>query len=46
LPYIDIGEANRGMARAIKTNKKKRGKGRTPPPTKEKRISLNVPPGF
>ena len=33
LPYIDIGEANRGMARAMK--KQKKGKrGREPPPTK------------
>jgi hypothetical protein len=31
LPYIDIGEANRSMARAIKTNKKKRNGANTAP---------------
>ena len=47
LPYIDIGEANWGMARAKKNKKQKKEEGGEHRPRhRGKRISLQVPPDF
>jgi hypothetical protein len=45
LPYINIGEANKGMARAIK-EKEKAGKEKPARKgTKQNTVSLKAPPG-
>jgi hypothetical protein len=46
LPYIDIGEANKVMARAMENIKKgnKHGGKQPPPPGPKEKISLKDPP--